>query len=78
MEGTEFIAFAERNTKVIAAMRGALEAMALTHGTRIAMVGMSGVLNFNPQIAELKVALALLGDDPSFPPFYDAKTTRTR
>lgn len=63
MEGTQFTTLAERDAKVIAMLRGALEAIELTHGLRLAMRGVTGVLNYKKEILALRAALMLLGAD---------------
>lgn len=73
MDGTEFIALAERDSKVISVLKSSLEVMQFTHGTRIAMVGVAGVLNYKHEILAIRAALSLLGADPDAPPSYDSK-----
>ena len=63
MEGTQFTTLAERDAKVIAMLRGSLEAIELTHGLRLAMRGVTGVLNYKKEILALRAALSLLGAD---------------
>lgn len=60
MNGAIDMTEAERDTKLAAALRGALQAMMLTHGSTITMVGVSGSLNFERQMLELTEALILL------------------
>ena len=57
----------KRDSAVIAALRAALEAMQLTHGARIIMGGVTGSLNFEQQMLDLRDALSLLCVDPDEP-----------
>ena len=68
MEGTHFTTLAERDAKVIAMLRSSLEAIELTHGLRLAMRGVTGVLNYKKEILALRAALTLLGADLDPPP----------
>lgn len=67
MDGAIFLAGAERDGKIIASLQRALQAMALTHGGRITMVGVSGALNFEKEMLGLREALTLLAIDPDEP-----------
>ena len=76
MEGTQFTTLAERDAKVIAMLRGSLEAIELTHGLRLAMHGVTGVLNYKKEILALRAALMLLGADLDLPPAHCAPETQ--
>lgn len=58
---------AERDTRLVAALQGAFQAMMLTHGSTITMAGTSGNLNFGRQMVELTEALILLAAEPDEP-----------
>lgn len=64
MDGGTYLAAAERDGKLVAALRSALQAMILTNGVRITMVGMSGSLNYEREMLLLRDALTLLAVDP--------------
>lgn len=64
MDGATYLAAAERDAKLAAALQRALQAMMLTHGGRITMVGVSGTLNFEREMLAMREALALLAIDP--------------
>ncbi|WLI89229.1 hypothetical protein Q4S45_21445 [Massilia sp. R2A-15] len=70
MDTVKYLAILERDGQVIAALQNSLEAMRLTHGARITMCGVSGTLNFEPQMLAIRDALSRLGVDPdeSFSP----------
>ena len=61
MDGNDFVHFAERDAIVVAAIRHALGAMKATNGHLVRMQGVRGVLHYEPQIQQLKMALHLLG-----------------
>jgi hypothetical protein len=61
MDGNDFVHLAERDAIVIAAIRHALSAMESTDGRFVRMEGVRGILHYEPQIQELKMALHLLG-----------------
>lgn len=65
--GKDFIAQAERDSRVIVSLRMTLEAMEITHGSRITMAGVAGVLNYSKEIRAVREALTLLGADPDEP-----------
>lgn len=67
MDGLAYLARAQRDAKIVSALKRALEAMALTHGGRINMAGIAGTLNYEPEMLSLRDALALLGVDPDEP-----------
>lgn len=64
MDGSIYLAGAQRDGKIVNALHRALQAMMLTHGGRITMVGVSGTLNFEREMLGLREALALLAVDP--------------
>lgn len=64
MDGSGYLAGAERDGKIVSALHRALQAMMLTHGGRITMVGVSGTLNFEREMLGLREALSLLAVDP--------------
>lgn len=64
MDGLAYLAGAERDGKIVAALRRALQAMMLTHGGKITMIGISGTLNYEQEMLGLREALALLAVDP--------------
>ena len=68
MDGSAYLESAERDGKIVTALHRALEAMMLTHGGRITMVGVSGTLNFEREMLGLREALALLAVDPDESP----------
>ena len=61
MDGNDFVHLAERDAIVVAAIRHALCAMETTNGQLVRMEGVRGILHYEPQIQELKMALHLLG-----------------
>lgn len=61
MDGNDFVHLAERDAIVVAAIRQALCAMEVTNGQLVRMQGVRGVLHYEPQIQQLKMALHLLG-----------------
>lgn len=67
MDGPAYLASAQRDGKIIAALHRALQAMRLTHGGRITLVGVSGTLNFENEMLGLNEALFLLASDPDEP-----------
>lgn len=64
MDGSTYLAGAERDGKIVTALHRALEAMMLTHGGKITMLGVSGTLNFEREMLGLREALSLLAVDP--------------
>lgn len=64
MVGTAGPTAAERDKILVAALQNAFQAMMLTHGSTITMVGASGCLNFQRQMLELTEALILLAGEP--------------
>lgn len=64
MAGTVGPTAAERDTVLVAALQNAFQAMMLTHGSTITMVGATGCLNFQRQMLELTEALILLAGEP--------------
>lgn len=67
MDGETYLASAKRDAIVAAALRGALQAMMLTHGAKITMAAVSGTLNYEREMLELRDALLILGLDPDEP-----------
>lgn len=67
MNGAAYLAGAERDAKIVSALHRALQAMMLTHGGKITMVGVSGTLNFEREMLGMREALALLAVDPDEP-----------
>ncbi|MET0858866.1 MAG: hypothetical protein ABWY27_19120 [Telluria sp.] len=61
MDGKDFVHLAERDAILIAAVRNALRAMELTHGSIVRMEGVRGILHYESEIQKLKMALHLLG-----------------
>lgn len=64
MDISIYLAGAERDGKIIAALQRALQALTLTHGGSITMAGVSGTLNFEREMLDLREALTLLAVDP--------------
>lgn len=64
MVGTVRPTAAERDKILVAALHNAFQAMMLTHGSTITMVGATGCLNFQRQMVELTEALILLAGEP--------------
>ena len=64
MNTQEYIGLVKHDSEVVAALRGALEAMQLTHGARVIMGGVTGLLNFEKQMLDVRTALSLLCVDP--------------
>lgn len=65
MDVKEFVVQAERDAILIAAMRHALRAMEVTNGCIVRMEGVRGILHYETQIEKLKLALHLLGMNPT-------------
>ena len=61
MNAKEFVLNAERDAILIAALRDALCAMELTNGSIVRKDGVRGILYYDPQVEQLKMALHLLG-----------------
>ena len=64
MSPQEYIGIAQRHSKVVRALTDALEVMKLTHGAKITMAGVTGTLNYEKQMLDLRDALLLLCVDP--------------
>jgi hypothetical protein len=63
----EYIGIVKRDSVVVAALRAALEAMQLTHGATIIRGGVTGSLNFEKQMLDLRDSLSLFSVDPDEP-----------
>lgn len=63
MDSAAYLVAAERDAKLVAALQRVLQAMMLTHGGRITMIGVSGTLNFEREMLAVREALALLAVD---------------
>lgn len=67
MDGEKYVSLVNRDAQLVAAWRGSLEAMMLTHGAKIIYDGVIATLNFEQQMLSIRSALVLLCVDPDEP-----------
>lgn len=67
MSGENNMTAAKRDAELASALMGALQAMMLTQGATITILGVTGSLNFEPQIVKVTEALSLLAAEPDDP-----------